>query len=507
MLPKPESESLACMERTIQNVAGILGILLSIVVSTSAQNAQAVDPQEPQPQAVAHSIEAVTRSGADPTAAEVEKLKRRVEEIETQNRLLLQAVEDLKSRLEGTRGLEEHVQRAAEARPVSAAPAQAKSQTAAPDASPPLHWSDLLKEGNRIKLYGFLRLDLDFDGQRPNNAQTPLFVTSPDPTTGRANGDFSMHPRLTRLGIDFSGPTIEALGNSKLSGKLETDFENGGTESRQIIRIRHAFLRLDRNDFSILAGQTWDIVSPLFPTVNSDTLQWNAGNVGDRRPQLRAAYEPRVGPGRLSLAGGIGLTGAIDAVDLDNNGFRDGEESRLPDVQARIGYSHPVAHDSSASIGLSGFYGYLKTSRPVGGRTNYHSQLANLDYSLPLSSFFVLRGEGWWGRNTSDIRGGAGQGINVATGREIRGRGGWSEANLKVSRFLSLNPGFSTDDPVDSDVPAAGRTRNRAFYLANRITPSANFLIGADYLRWRTDYKGLRRGIDDRFNFFLQYSF
>ena len=48
---------------------------------------------------------------------------------------------------------------------------------------------------------------------------------------------------------------------------------------------------------------------------------WNAGNVGDRRPQLRAAYERKVGRGKLSLLGGIGLTGAIDAQDLDNNGF------------------------------------------------------------------------------------------------------------------------------------------------------------------------------------------
>jgi hypothetical protein len=148
-----------------------------------------------------------------------------------------------------------------------------------------------------------------------------------------------MHPRLTRFGIDFSGPRIESLNNAKLSGKLETDFENGGSESRQIIRIRNAFLRLDWKDFSVLAGQNWNIVSPLFPTVNNDTLQWNAGNVGDRRPQLRAAYEPNAGRGKLSFAGGIGLTGAIDAVDLDNNGFRDGEESARPDVQGRIGYS------------------------------------------------------------------------------------------------------------------------------------------------------------------------
>lgn len=81
------------------------------------------------------------------------------------------------------------------------------------------------------------------------------------------------------------------------------------------------------------------------------------------------------------------------------------------------------------------------------------------------------------------------------------------EANIQLSRYLSFNPGFSTDDPVDEDIPNGGRTRNRAFYFANRITPGGNFLIEADYLRWRTDYKGFRRGIDNRVNIFFQYGF
>ena len=213
------------------------------------------------------------------------------------------------------------------------------------------------------------------------------------------------------------------------------------------------------------------------------------------------------GRGKLSLAGAIGLTGAIDALDLDANGFRDGEESGLPDFQGRVGYAYPLGKGREASFGLSGFYGFLKTSRAVAGRTQFRSQLVNLDFTLPLQRRLTLRGEGWWGRNMSDVRGGAGQGINAATGREIRGRGGWGEATIRVSRYLSVHPGFTTDDPFDRDLPAGGRTRNRAFYLGNRITPSANLLFGADYLRWRTDYKGFLRGTDNRVNIFLQYSF
>jgi hypothetical protein len=390
--------------------------------------------------------------------------------------------------------------------PATEKPAQAKPA----DSDKPLHWSDILGSENQFKLYGFLRLDVDYDSQRANNDQTPLFITSADPRIGTPRAeDFSMHPRLSRFGIDYSGPRIAALGDSKLSGKFEIDFENGGSESRQIIRIRHGYLKMDwDNHVSILAGQTWDVVSPLFPTVNNDTLMWNTGNIGDRRPQFRATWEPKTGHGQWSFSGAAGLMGAIDAQDLDNNGYRDGEESGRPNAQARVGYAHSSwVKDQRASLGASGLLGWVDTSRPIAGRTNFHSQLANIDYTLPLTSRLSLRGEGWWGRNLGDIRGGVGQSINLTNGREIRARGGWSELGLKVSRYWSFYPGYTMDDPVDADIPSGGRTRNRAYYFGNRITPGGNFLLGFDYLRWLTDYKGFLRGADNRINIFMQYNF
>jgi hypothetical protein len=301
----------------------------------------------------------------------------------------------------------------------------------------------------------------------------------------------------------------QPIHKEQLSGKFEVDFENGGSESRQIIRIRHGYLKMDwDHQVSILAGQTWDVVSPLFPTVNNDTLMWNAGNVGDRRPQFRMAWEPRAGQGQWSFIGAAGLMGAVDSQDLDNNGYRDGEESGLPNAQARVGYVHSSwVKDQRASLGASVFYGWLNTSRAITDRTGFRSQLVNLDYTLPLSSRLSVRGEGWWGRNLSDVRGGAGQGINLTNGREIRARGGWAEVSLKISRYWSVHPGYTTDDPVDADIPDGGRTRNRAFYFGNRITPGGNFLFGIDYFRWRTDYRDFLPGINNRVNIFLQYNF
>ena len=231
--------------------------------------------------------------------------------------------------------------------------------------------------------------------------------------------------------------------------------------------------------------------------------------VADRRPQLRLAYESALTEkAKLSLTGGIGLTGAIDSLDLDANGTRDGEESVRPNMQGRIGFWYPsTAQGQRSSFGLSGFYGTLKTSRGIAGRTSFQSQLVNIDFTVPIHARLALRGEGWWGRNMSDVRGGAGQGINTANGREIRGRGGWAETNIKFSRYFVMSPGFSTDDPVDADIPVNGRTRNHAVFIANRISPDDNLLLGIDYLWWRTNYKGLLRGANNRVNIFLQYNF
>ena len=429
---------------------------------------------------------------------EVDELKRRVAELEQQNRAILQTLEELKARLGSSQPAVTLPQASA---PTAATPVAAQTRTE------PVRWPEVVSAPNRLKFYGLLRLDVDVDSQRPSNAQTPLFITSEDPRIGKAGaGSYSTHPRLTRFGMDFNGPRIADLGDAALTGKLELDFENGGSESRQIIRIRHAYFQTKWNSFSILGGQTWDIVSPLYPTVNNDTLMWNAGNTGDRRPQFRASWEPKTSYGTWSFVGGAGLTGAVDPLDLDNNGYRDGEESGRPDVQARIGYSHPL-FDQSAGVGASMFYGWLNTSKPVAGRTKFASQLINIDYTLPLAPKVSLRGEGWWGRNLSDVRGGAGQAINVVNGREIRARGGWSELSLKFSRYWSVHPGWTLDNPVAGDVPAGGRTRNTAFYIGNRITPGGPFTIGADYLRWRTNYQGFRQGIDNRVNVFFQYGF
>ncbi len=195
--------------------------------------------------------------------------------------------------------------------------------------------------GNRFRLYGFPRLDLIFTDSRlsPNN-QFPFFVFSEDPSVQAENDEeLDIHARLTRLGVDIERDSIPAIPTSSVSGKIELDFQNGGSESREAVRMRLAYLSIkDKSGFSLLAGQTWDLIAPLYPSVNTDSLMWNAGNLGDRRPQLRLGYETAIADlGSVDLAVAIARLGAINDRDLDGDGTADGIDSGKPMIQARFG--------------------------------------------------------------------------------------------------------------------------------------------------------------------------
>ena len=184
------------------------------------------------------------------------------------------------------------------------------------------------KGGSTIDFYGFIRTDFIIDSQRPNSAQSPQWIVD------GTEDNFTLHPRLTRFGMNYNGGEVGDLGT--IGGKLEIDFQNGGSDSRARPRYRHAYMTLDMGDAQLLIGQTWDLVSPLYPAANSDTLMWNTGNLGDRRTQIR--YSRSLSDG-LDFAVAAGLTGAVDQKDRDGNNIKDGEEAGMPGLQARLGAS------------------------------------------------------------------------------------------------------------------------------------------------------------------------
>ena len=59
------------------------------------------------------------------------------------------------------------------------------------------------------------------------------------------------------------------------------------TENKPTVLLRHAYFDVKDDDFRFLVGQTWDVISPLYPGMLMYSVGWDAGDIGYRRAQFR----------------------------------------------------------------------------------------------------------------------------------------------------------------------------------------------------------------------------
>jgi hypothetical protein len=404
---------------------------------------------------------------------------------------------------------------------VVAAPQGVTPASSAQEETPPLTWKDLTKSGIPLRFYGFLRLDAYYNTARMNNIILPLTV-SPENGTQADDDDagFALDPRLTRFGMDV---TPSKLGEVSIAGKLEIDFANfptGSSESRATPRIRLAYIDVAKEALTLRVGQDWDLVSPLFPAVNNETLMWNAGNTGDRRAQIQGRWAPA--DSRFDVKASLGLTGAITNEDLDSGVVgltpeRDGFDSGLPHVQARAGLEldSPV-EKKPIDLGAWGAIGKTETDSSFGGHKRFDVNIVGVDFQVPFTGSWSVRGEAWAGENLGDFRGGIGQSINKVTGDEISSVGGWAEVVYAATDKLRFHAGGTVDDPDDDEVPApAGAApgtvfspdHNSAVYAGTMKDWRSGLRTGFDVIYWDTNWLGTEDGDGLRFNLYFQLNF
>jgi len=466
-----------CRECIMRNPS-VLGVLLFSVLA-SAAFAQTGDVEE-----------------------RLKGLEKRLENAEKENRSLQAEVERLKSNrpakpsTKGTaspEGGEGDLDKAIE---------DALARQAAKDKA--VSWSSATVSGTPIQFYGFVRLDYYYNTARMNSVIIPVFVLPENGTTiDHNNNQAAFDARLTRLGLNINAG--EVVG-ADMTGKLEIDFANytaasngngiatirGTPESRATPRMRLAYLNADWGAFNLRAGQDWDTISPLYPSVNAEMLMWYAGNLGDRRPQVRGTWRFGGDDGiKGDLAVAAGLTGAIDNQDFDvrlttpkyTSTERDGFDSGAPNVQTRFGLA--VA---GAKLGVWGFASWMTTDASFGGSSHFHSYGLGIDFMVPLGDVLSLKGEGWIGQALTDWRGGAAQTINFSNGREVKAMGGWAEAQIKVSDVFRFALGGSIDDPDNSLVNPGAPDLNYTLYVGTVQNWASTFKTGLDVIYWQTDW-------------------
>lgn len=350
-----------------------------------------------------------------------------------------------------------------------------------------------------IDFYGSIRVDAIAHDAEFNNNQAPILVQKQPAGRETTNG-LTIHPRLTRLGMVAN----KSLGtNESITGEVEVDFQNGGSESRELLRLRHAYIDYKKNDFSILVGQTWQIVSRLNPTVNADTLMWGAGNTGDRSPQIRLAYKSHFqNEIKTTIEVGVQQVGTVDNKGQAKTNFGD-----TPAFEGRIALQTPSWTQNNIHLALGGHKGKETLAEKGFGKKEFEQYGIFTELELPITNNTNIRGEYFKGKNISDLRGGILFGVNPITDEEVETTGYWIESTMKASNNILLSLGLSADKPNQSQVSDGFPSLNESMWGTIHYTYKKDILLGLEYIKWATEYKNDQRLVANRVNGFAKWSF
>lgn len=322
--------------------------------------------------------------------------------------------------------------------------------------------------------YGYVRLDAIYETGSSSHGNYVIWAADP----GRSDGLFHLTANQTRLGLRLAAGKV---GPFTLGGCVEIDFYGGGAENKAFNYMRHAYLELKNDHWSIIAGQTWDIINPLNPATLNYAVMWSNGNIGYRRPQLSVHYRVQAGKTQLIFEGGIFRT---IAGDLDSDGIDDGTAQGLPTLQGRVAAKVPLRGDGFVQIGISGHTGNTK------GKVPYDSHSLNVDLTLTLSKRLTLLGEFYSGKDMLPFMGGIAQGVNSTSKREIESTGVYAAAQAGLTTRLKLNAGWGQDTPKRETLAPGNRSKSQTAFANLIYTLKKPFAMGLEIARVATDTLG-----------------
>ncbi len=265
----------------------------------------------------------------------------------------------------------------------------------------------------------------------------------------------------------------------RTDAKLEFDFYGLGAsksndfskENKPAPMLRHAYIKVTKGNWSLLAGQTSDVISPLVPKTVNYTVAWGQGNIGYRRPQFRIS-------GVVPVTDAFKIKTAVAASrtlggDLDDDEIDDGADSAIPTFQGRFAFCSKFGDGGKVELGFSGHYGkeeYTKTEIVISESDTFavaseepiESWSFNVDFLLKPNDIITLSGEYFTGQVLGSYLGGVLQSVNPLN-QEIGSKGGWGMISIKPCKKLMINAGYAWDDPDEEDFaipesPGAGHS-------------------------------------------------
>ncbi len=347
----------------------------------------------------------------------------------------------------------------------------------------------------RIVPYGLIWGSTYYGTARSFPGAFTLFIPSEDKEGEEV---YVVDTRRTRVGIDVLGPRIPLFHNAKSSGRIEIDFLGQFlVENQPGARLRHAYAEVKNDEFRLLGGQTWDIVSPLNPNTLNFSVGWGGGNIGFRRAQIR--LERYLALSDVSL---ITLQGSLNqniVTDFTTVTGPEPEASGWPLIEARMAITRgqrgknclPCTLGVSAHIGEQGFDFTPPLTPKDDARIKTWS--FNVDMLLPINDRCGVKGEFFMGENLGTFLGGIVQGVSLQTRSGIRSRGGWFDFWYDLTGRSHVNFGAGIDDPIDVDV-VSGRRYNHFIFANSAYDITKKMSAGIEVTSWKTLYRETQAG-------------
>jgi len=345
-----------------------------------------------------------------------------------------------------------------------------------------------------VKWYGYVKLDGSYDQNLTSHGNFVMWV-SPR-AYGKDDEQFNMTANQSRLGVTLTG---NGYSNVKVGGNIEFDLYGGVSgatvaQNKALLMLRHAYFTIQSGNTKLLAGQSWDLISPLNPSTLNYGVLWGCGNFGYRRAQISLWQTVPAGEQTtVTLAGGafrtIGsdLTPSISlAAGETAEGTDDGTDAGIPSFQGYFDVKHKFSKGGAVRTGVSGLWGQLKAETTLGNSETYKSWAAVWHFQADLANGWGWAGEVFTGSNLVDYLGGI---LNNSSVDGVSTTGAWASGWIKASPKVKFTAGYGLDNPKDEDLGAKARAQNSCIFgnVTYALIPMAT--VGFEVSNWQTKYK------------------
>ncbi len=237
------------------------------------------------------------------------------------------------------------------------------------------------------KLYGFVGFDAIMDTHESVTSRQNHVYLFPKNTSTDSKRSFDFGAGISRIGVNLQG--LDAFG-AKTSAKVEGDFlgyGNGNTDF--VVRLRHAFIKLNWEKSSLLVGKTWHpfFIPENFPGMVNFVVGAPIHPLS-RAPQVRYSYNAA---SKLSLS-----FIALSQADFANKGgAQQVEQADFPEMNLQVKYG------SAKDLFLAATFG-VKNQKPLTTSSTTTSMQANLSLKYTTSAI-TFKAEGVYGGSMTNM--------------------------------------------------------------------------------------------------------